>query len=347
MDHVLTFPIDPTLRGYRDARFFDTLRQARDAVAAVPGVRSAALSDATLLGGGHAGAYIRVEGSAHDDERELLVNWVSPEFFETLGMTLVAGRGFTAADEGAAPRAAVINETMARLFFPGGNAIGRRFIWNNDQPPIEVVGVAQDAKYDDLRSPVEPTFFVPLFAGTWQRAKTMEVRAAGDPAALTSAIRKRVAEVDPDLMLFNVRTLEDQARESMAEERLTAGLSGFFGVLALALACVGLYGVMAFHATRRTGEIGLRMALGARRGDVVRLMLRESAVLVLIGAAIAVPAALAAGRLLGSLLFGISPSDPWTIAAAVAVMFAAAMLATYAPARRAARVDPSVALRVQ
>jgi predicted permease len=345
-DGVLMFRIDPTLRGYRDARYYALLQGVLDAVASVPGVRSASLSDATLLGGGHAGAYIQVEGQPRDEDRELLVNWVSPAFFETVGMTMVAGRGFTAADQGAAPHVAVINQAMARRYFAGQQPVGRRFRWSDDQPPIEIVGVTRDAKYDDLRSDAAPTFFVPLFAGAWQRAKTVEVLAAGDPAALTSAIRRQVAQVDPDLMLFDVRTLAGQARESMAEERLTAGLSTLLGVLALALAlaCVGLYGVMAFHTVRRTSEIGVRMALGARPADVIRMVLREAVGVVGLGVAIAVPIALVLGRLAASLLYGVSAWDFRTIAMAAAVMFLSAMGAAWLPARRAAHVDPLVAL---
>ncbi len=346
---VLLFRVDPTLLGYRDARYFSVLQQILERVESLPGVRAAAVSDMGLLSGGRSTAGIVIEGRAAvpGENNEAVVNWISPEFFKTTGMTLLQGRGFLDADRGDKPRVAVVSETLAQQFFAGGSPIGKRLRWEDDGPLLEIVGVVRDAKYYDLRIARVPAFFVPVFQGGWQRAKTFEIQTAGDPAALAEAVRQRVAEVDPDLLVFGAKTQEQQTQEALAVDRLIATVSGFFGLLALLLACLGLYGVLAYHTARRTKEMGIRLALGAQRNDVTGLVMRETAALFAAGAGTGLIAALLLSRFVSSLLFGISATDPRAIASAILLLLSAAMLAGYLPARRAARVDPMVALRYE
>ena len=346
-DHILLFKVDPTLRGYKDARFYAVLQRVLDRIAAIPAVRSVALSDMPLLGGGFASAGVRLEGAPPDDEAVALTNWVSADFFRTMDMPILLGRGFSPADAGDTPRVAVVNEMMVRQLFPGASPIGRKFLWSSDMRPIEVVGVVGDAKYQDVRAPIAPTFFVPLFEGAWQRGKTFAVRTTGDPTAVIDAVRRKVAEVDADLMVYGVKTQAAQAADTMAQERLIAAPSGFFGVLAPLLASVGLSGLLSYSVANRTREIGVRMALGARRSDVARMVMHDTIALVGTGLVIGLALSLAGMRAVEGMLYGLAPNDPLTLTMAMALMIASAAAAAALPARRAARVDPMAALRCE
>jgi predicted permease len=237
---------------------------------------------------------------------------------------------------------------MARKYFGETNPLGQRFGFGGPETggQIEIVGVARDAKYTDLRRETPPTVYTPYQQETPGQVN-FAVRTAGDTGALTASIREAVRDVDKNLPLFNVKTQSQQADESLAQERLFATLSSFFGLLALLLASIGLYGVMSYNVARRTNEIGIRMALGARRGDVVRLVLQETLLLVLIGLVVGFGTALATTRLISSMLFGLTPNDPITIMLAAWLLIGVAMLAGYLPARRASRIDPMVALRYE
>jgi hypothetical protein len=256
-----------------------------------------------------------------------------------------------------APRVAVVNERFARTFFPGG-ALGRTIALGRPPrgkagagapasgPPIQIVGIAGDAKYNNLREDAKPLFFLP-FGQMTRSLRALEVRTALPASAVAGPVRDALSGVTKDIMIRGVMTLADQVDSSLAAERLLLRLCLVFGGLALVLACVGLYGVIAYSVAQRTAEIGLRVALGATPSSVMRGVLRETMVLVAAGVAIGVPAALVSTRLIGSFLYGLTPRDPATIAVAAAILLAAAALAALIPAVRAARVDPNVALRCE
>jgi len=283
--------------------------------------------------------------------------WVGPDFFAAMEIPILRGRGLTEQDDALAPKVAVVNQTFAQRFFPDGNPIGQRFIRERDlkrniEPDskyvIEIVGVVRDAKYRSLRQPTHPTVFAPAVqnpAGLGQMSFT--VRTTGDPIALMPGIRAAVRQVDGNLPLFEFTTFDMNAERSLAQERLFARLTSFFGLIALLLTSIGLYGVMAYSVMHRTREIGIRMALGAQRSDVLRLVMRQTLWLALAGVALGIPASLIATRWIASQLFGLAPYDPLTISLVTLLLLAIMMWAGYLPARRAARVDPLVALRCE
>jgi predicted permease len=275
-----------------------------------------------------------------------LFNHIAPQFFSTFGMTLLSGRDFSARDTPDSPKVVIINEKFAHYFFRNEDPVGKRISLENLKD-LEIVGVVADAKYRNLREQAPQTVYLPLSQSSSMMQRTLCVRASGIPGNLIDAIRRKVRSLDPNLPVFDIKTFEDQVNESVSQERLVATLSSFFGFFALLLASLGLYGVMAYSVARRTREIGIRMALGAQAGNVLRLVLTETLFLVLIGIALGLPAALAATRLTEGLLFGLTATDPFTIALATLVMITVASLAGWIPASRAARVDPMVALRCE
>jgi predicted permease len=272
-------------------------------------------------------------------------NSVSPGYFETLGMTIVAGRSFEERDNAVeAAGVSIVNESFAREFFPAG-AIGRTIRFGGpDGAPLAIVGVVRDAKYNDLRAAAKPLVFLP-YARMTRTLRSLEVRTALPIAAIAAPVREALSSATRHLMIRQVLTLQDQVDTTLSAERLLLRLYVVFAALALTLACVGLYGVIAYSVAQRTLEIGVRVALGATPLSVMRGVLRETLLLVLAGIAIGIPAALAGGRLLVSFLYGLSPQDPPTLAAAAATLLAAAVMAAALPARRAARIDPALALR--
>jgi predicted permease len=273
------------------------------------------------------------------------LNGVAPNFFSTIEMPLLLGRAFTERDDATAPKVAIVNHAFVRAFLPGeGSPLGQRFV--QERAEFEIVGVLRDAKYNDLRSAVVPTVYLPAAQNPGGQAN-FAVRGAGAPELLFPAIRAAVREIDPTIPLVNLRTQEQQLEANHAQERLFARFSGFFGGLALGLACVGLYGLMSYSVVRRTGEIGLRMALGALPGQVLRMILHESLALVCLGILLGIAGAWFASRLIASMLFGLSPTDPLTYALTACALVAVALLATLLPAQRAARVAPMTALRTE
>jgi predicted permease len=283
------------------------------------------------------------------DDTSVYLNEVGGRFFETLGTDLIAGRDFNAHDTPGSPKVAIVNQTMAKKFFAGQNPIGRRYRTENGNKLgdfFEIVGVVKDAKYATLREDIPPT----TYKAVSQNADpgqfiTFELRvAAGTPTAAISAVKSSIAEVNRDVSL-QFKTLALQVDESLARERLLATLSGFFGALALVLAMIGLYGVMSYNVTRRRNEIGIRMALGAEPGRVLRMVMGEVALLIGIGLAAGLAAALAATRFVASFLYGLTSNDPLTFSLAVALLTGAASLAGYLQARRASRLEPLAALR--
>jgi predicted permease len=282
---------------------------------------------------------------------EMKIHWtqVYANYFATLGIPFLAGRDFGPQDSWGAPHVAVINETMARRFFPGKNPVGRRFgLFSRENPgPIfEIIGVVKDVKYQSLREPDRLMFYWSFAQAASGRGQmTLVARTAGSTAPIAAAIQREAQALDPKMPRFTVETLAAQLEVSITQERLIATLSSVFGLLALALVCIGLYGVMAYDVARRTREIGIRMALGASARQIAQMALGETLWLVGIGMAIGLGAALAAMRLVKSLLFGLQPHDPLTIGVTVSLLLAVAAVAGYLPARRASNVDPMVALR--
>jgi predicted permease len=274
------------------------------------------------------------------------MNAVDPAYFRTMGMTITRGRGFTDADRDGAPAVAVVNDAVASALWPGENPIGKQFRRGRDGAPLEVVGVVRAAKYRSLLESPRPFLYLP-FAQSYLSPMTLHLATAGDPGALREPVRRLVHDLDPDLPVYAVQTLAERLDESIGAQRTAATMVGAYGALALLVAAVGLYGAMAYSVSRRTREIGVRMALGARQSSVLREVLVEAGRLAAIGAALGLAAAIPATGLLRSQLFGVSPGDPLTLVAVALVLGLVSLAAAYLPARRATRVDPVVALRAE
>ena len=349
-ENVLLFKVDPTLNGYKGPRLVNLYKQITERIEAIPGVRSTSLSSHALISNSASIMSVEAEGyTPHPGEdTTAYAQAIGDNFFNTMEIPLLMGRGFNSRDDENAPKVAVINETMARTYFSSDNPIGKRFRVKAFKAQVEVVGMVRDAKYSSVRRKTPPAFYIPyLQRATGLGQMSFEVRTEGNPTEMVTAIRQVVQEVDKNLPLFDVKTQSEQVNATLAQERLFARLSSFFGLLALMLACIGLYGLMSYAVARRTHEIGIRMALGAKGGDVLWMVMREILTLVLIGIAIGLPAALAAMQLISSMLFGLTATDPLTICVATLFMIAVAAFAGYLPARRASRVDPMVALRYE
>ncbi|HEX6047919.1 MAG TPA: ABC transporter permease [Gemmatimonadaceae bacterium] len=346
---VLVATIDAGLQGYDDERGRQMFEELERRVAVLPGVERAALGYMLPLGGGGWDSRVfpaEVVPAAGDEGLKTDINVVSPSYFATLGIELLRGRGFTSADRAGSPPVAVINEAMAERVWPGEDAIGRRFrLGREGDVVLEVVGLVQTARYRTLTEPARPFFYRP-FAQVYRPSMALHVRSAGgDPYALLPAIRRTFDGLDRDLPLSRVRTLAERVDGSVGAERTAATLVTLYGALALVLAAVGLYGSMAYSVSRRTREIGLRMALGAPRGDVLRHVLGQALRVAMVGVLIGLVVAVPATRYLRSQLYGVGPNDPLTLLAVLLVLAGTALAAAFLPARRATRVDPVVALR--
>jgi predicted permease len=347
--NLLLFRVNPAISGYDEPRMRTLLGDLLDRLPQVPGVRGAALSMPALLSGSVNSTGIFVQGRAYPEGRGHEVNRlvISPNFFDVMGIAMVAGRSLTDRDEANAPKAAVINEAAARKYFAGENPVGKRFGLNPAATgEIEIVGVLRDAKYNSVRDPAPPTMYL-SFRQQRTASAVFAVRTSAAPSSAAGAVREAVRQIDPNLPVIDVSTQLEMVERRFEMERMFARANALFGGLALLLAAIGLFGLMSYNVSRRTSEIGIRMALGAQRGDVLGMVLRESMLLVGIGVAAGLAAAIAAGRFVAAFLFGLEPRDPATIAVATAVMIAVAALAGYLPARRASRVDPMVALRYE
>jgi len=356
--NLLLFSVDPSLLGYKDDRLRALYLQMFEHIEAVPGVRSVTFSRLPLLShASSAGTFDRPGAKAAPDGTvpptgEVYYHNVRENFFATMEIPLLLGRTFTAQDDLHAPKVVVVNQTFAREYFPDENPIGKRFSFDVAKPdPIEIIGLVKDAKYTSQREETPATMY-----RSWLQtpgatdSMTFEVRTAGDPKRFVATIREAVRSVEANLPLNNIKTQIEQADETLAMERLFAKLMSLFGVLAQQLASIGLYGVMAYSVSRRTQEIGIRMALGADRARVMKMILRQGLTLTLIGVALGAAGAYVLTKYLESLtsmLFGVKPRDPLTFGAAVALLTFVALVACFIPARRATKVDPVEALRYE
>ena len=347
-ENILLASIAPSLNNYSVERTRILAADAVDRVRRLPGVRAASVSEVGLITGAWDTNSIIVEGHPPEEAEQSgpQFNTIGPDYFRALGIRFVAGRDFAGSDNAAAPKVAIVNETMARHYFPDGNALGKRFAFAEPgaKPDIEVVGVVKDSRYVDLREKTPRYVYLPV-AQREPFSFTLHVRTTGNPLEMANTVRGLVRSLDPNLPVYDITTLEAQVDGSLSQQRLMASLTAWFGGLATVLAAVGIYGILAFAVTRRTREIGIRMALGAEATDVLSLILRQTAAMVVTGLLLGVAAAAALSRLIASVLYGVKPLDPLVIGSACAVLALMALMASYLPARRAALTDPLAALR--
>jgi predicted permease len=346
---ILLSTIEPGAAGYHGPALANFYRALLLRVGQLPGVRACGLSLITPIAGGGVDLPAQVEGytAAPHEDNTVYVNRVSPGYFAAFGTPLLAGRDFDWHDRPESLPVALINESMARYYFHNASPLGRWVVLGGGGP-ARIVGVVKDARYMSLREPIHRTVYMDEFQlAEMDQGLGFEVRTTTNPLQLLAPIRSEVHKIGGNVPVKNETTFDRQIDQSLMQERLMATLSGFFGALALLLAAIGTYGVLAYAVGRRTNEIGIRMALGASGGSVLWMILRETVTLVLGGIAVGLPLTLAVTRLTGKLLFGLTPADPLTLALAMFAMAVTAAAASYLPARRAARVDPMVALRYE
>ena len=356
VDKVLQVRIDPHAAGYKDEQLPDLYERVLNGVQSVPGVVSASTSDSGFRTGSSRTCCIAVEGYTFSptEDRQIRTSRVAPGYFQTMGLQILAGRDIQSQDVNSpnksgerttSRKVAIINASMAHRFFGEANPIGKRFGWGD--PPdvkydVEIIGVATNAIYGNLR---EETSSLIYFPGS--RGQLLVVRTSVTPESVASSISNEIKAIDNNLLISGIKTVPQLVDQSLTLERLLAKLSSFFGLLALVLAALGLYGVMAYSVVRRTKEIGIRMAIGAQPSSVRWMVVRETLLLVLVGVLIGAPTTLAVTRFISSLLYGVKATDPITIALGVLVIVVSAVLAGFFPARAASRVDPLVALRYE
>ncbi len=350
--NLLAFKVDPTLNGYKPERTKAFYQQLKENLETLPGVDFAALAVVPVMEGDEWDQWVTIDsyspktGELPDPH----MNFVSPDYFRTMEITLLAGRDFRRTDILTAPKVCIVNETFAKKYFGTINAVGHKIGMGIDpgtKTDITIIGVARSTKYESMRDEIPTEVFRPYQQLEFATGITGYVRTAQNPEQIFTAIRKRVHDLDSNLPVFDMDTLEREMEDSLVTERLVALLSSGFGLLATLLASIGLYGVMAYTVARRTREIGIRLAIGAAKNDVLWLVMREVLVLLGIGIAIALPASWILTQSVRSQLYGIQPADPASIASATLAIAAVAVLAGYLPARRATRVDPMRALRYE
>lgn len=352
-DHILMARADPVAAGYKPSQLVPYEQEMTARLSALPGVRSVTASENGLFSGTESADSMKIEGYVASNDQDRIVYWdqVGDNYFKALGVPILAGREFGPQDTPTSPKVAVINESMAKFFFGKSNPLGRK-MWMEGQEhknqPLEIVGVVRDVRDHTLRRPVQRRFYVP----TNQSLDTLyainfEIETVGRPQQITEDVRKAFAALDANVPLTRIRTLTELVDSSISKDILIARLSTFFGIVALVLACIGLYGVMSYTVSGRTREIGIRMALGAQRSQVLQMVLQEAMKLILVGVIAGVPVALATTRIFHSMLFGLSSADPLSMVIVIAVLGTVASFAGLIPARRATKVDPMMALRYE
>jgi predicted permease len=362
--NLLLFGVEPGLIGYKDERLVQLYKQLTERLEAVPGVQAVTFSRNPLLAQGSSSRSVFLRSAlnaAPDTEGRIkasgdgYIHQVRENFLEAMEIPLLAGRSLRAQDDAKAPKVAVVNQTFANKYFPGENPVGKRFTFDSRNPDeVEIIGLAKDAKYTRQRDEVPPTAYLSYLQELRGiSGATFEVRTTGDPNVAVSSVRQAVREVDGNLPLNNIKTQIEQADETLRMERLFAKLLSLFGLLAQQLASIGLYGVMAYSVSQRTHEIGIRMALGASRSNVLKMILRQGMTLTLLGVVLGLVGAyvltkyLASQMNLTSMLYGVKVNDPVTYGVIAVLLTVVALVACYIPARRATKVDPMVALRYE
>lgn len=352
-DHVLTFSVNPISYGYKVAEIPQLYKDVIERLDSVPGVRSTSLTDNGLFSGMDSSSGVTVEGEKPKTGDDAQSQWdlVGPNFFSTAGIPILYGREISADDSGNGQRIGVVNEEFVRHYITqGSNPLGKRVhvhTTTGDQDFV-IVGVAANAKRRSVREKPRPRFYAPFLNPIGEASyASIIVRTSGDPGAVAPSIRSTVKQTASNLPPIEIRTMQEMVSQTLGQDRMITQLSFAFGVLAIVLVCTGLYGIMAYAVSGRVNEIGIRMALGAQRGNVLLLVLRESLLLVVIGVAMALPIVLGAGKWISSLLYGVTAADPVALTFATILMLVVGMSACYLPARRAMRVDPIVALRYE
>jgi macrolide transport system ATP-binding/permease protein len=351
-ENVLTFSLDASQAGYKDAALRAFYAEITERFRGLPGVRAATVSDMPLLSNSNQGTGVVLPGAPKKEGRDLpstsLVS-VGPGFFETMELPILLGRAIGARDIEGAPRVAVVNEVFAKTFFPEQNAMGRQFaLGSSEGGNLTVIGLAKNARYSSLKDAIPPVVYIPYLQNLLKRppiAMTFELRTAGNPLSLAETIRKTVSKAAPRVPVSEMMTQTQHIDNTIVQERTFADLCSVFALLALAIACVGLYGTMAYAVARRTNEIGIRMALGAERRRIIWMVQREVLLLAVVGLSVGMLGAWGAASSIRSFVFGTKAADPTALAATVGILMAAAVLAGFAPAMRASRIDPLAALR--
>jgi len=346
-DQVLWVAISPSLGGYTDAELPGLYERIIGRVEAIPGVQSATVAMCGVMTGCRSNSDgIAISGYESQPGEQVMVqvNRVGPHYFSTVGMTIAAGRDFDAREIGSGAKIVIVNEAMVRKYFKGRDPIGQRFGY--DKPDTEIIGVVRDAHVNTVREAAMPMVFHP-FDSTPSFVGSMQIRATGQPDAIGAAVRRALREVEPRLPVDRVTTIATLAASTLRQERLIARLTIGVGALALALASLGLYGLMAYAVKQRTAELGLRFALGAPRPRVLWMVLRESLLLVVVGLALGLPLVIALARLIGPMLFEVNPNDPAVVSIAAGVLLLVGASSSYLPAFRASRIDPITALRTE
>ena len=348
---VLQFSVAPDLNGNTPAETLAFANRARNEIAALPGVRSVSISTTEIFAGDDSSSNFTPEGYRPGEDTDALYDYIGAHYFSTMGIPLIAGREFAESDTAESPKVCIINEKLAQRSFAGRNPIGLHITHGagklSTNPPMEIIGVVANSKWDDARSDIVPFLYMPYSQDKNLGHLAFYVRTERDPSPMAAALRSLVERLDPHLPVNNLRTLEAQVSDSMFSARLVAALSVSLALLAALLAALGLYGVLAYVVARRIREIGIRMALGGERADILRLIVGQGLRLTLVGGAMGIVAALVVTRWVASLLYGVSAHDPLTFVAVAMLLAMVSGAACYIPARRAMRVDPIVALRYE
>jgi predicted permease len=349
VDSMATFLIEPELNGYDGAHSRQLFARLHEQLAALPGVTSVSEALVPLLAGNNWGQDVNVEGfkKGPDTDANSRYNEVGPGYLKTVGMTLMSGREFTLSDVHGAPKVAMVNQAFAKKFGLGADAVGKRMSDGGDTLNMQIVGLIRDAKYSDTKDAIPPVFIEPALQDTSLGFSYFYVRTSRNTEQLISAIPRLVKTLDPNLPVEQLKTMAQQSHENVFLDRLISTLSAAFALLATCLAAVGLYGVLAYSVAQRTREIGVRMALGADGGRVQLMVLRQVAIMTVIGGVIGIGAAIALGKVAQSLLFELKGHDPVVMILAAVVLSVVAMASGYIPALRASRIDPVEALRYE